>query len=188
MSGCWQSLIVIGALFFENCTNVQAIELNFKHLLGRAPDSSAEISEHIQILATGGFEAEIDSYLDSDEYWANFGTDFVPYYRGYGTQAGKNVVGFTRSFPLFGSACSSDKSDFAAPDSAVKAALIKDALADAPSEIPDLQAIPESFPEELTIGPAPRIPKEIRAIGYELWQGNSEAPTATSLLMFSLYP
>jgi len=52
------------SLFFDRCTNVRAIELNFKHLLGRAPENSQEISEHILILAEGGFDAEIDSYLD----------------------------------------------------------------------------------------------------------------------------
>ncbi len=64
------------ALFLENCTNLRAIELNFKHLLGRSPENSAEISQHIQILAEKGFEAEIDSYFDSDEYTQNFGTKY----------------------------------------------------------------------------------------------------------------
>ncbi|MEO1400343.1 MAG: phycobilisome rod-core linker polypeptide [Cyanobacteria bacterium J06635_1] len=97
-------------LFFDNCSNLRAIELNFKHLLGRAPESHAEISQHIQILAEGGFDAEIDSYLDSDEYFQNFGTNIVPYYRGYKTQTGKNVAGFTHSFQLLRGASSSDKS------------------------------------------------------------------------------
>ena len=53
------------SLFFEKCSNIRAIELNFKHLLGRAPDSGQEVSQHIAILAEGGWEAEIDSYFDS---------------------------------------------------------------------------------------------------------------------------
>ncbi|NEQ51262.1 MAG: phycobilisome Linker polypeptide, partial [Leptolyngbya sp. SIO3F4] len=97
------------AVFFENCPNLRAVELNFKHLLGRAPES-AEISKHIQILAEGGFEAEIDSYLDSDEYFQAFGTDIVPYYRGHLTQTGKPVSGFTHSSALVKGASSSDKS------------------------------------------------------------------------------
>ena len=38
------------AIFFENCPNIRAVELNFKHLLGRAPENNEEISQHIQIL------------------------------------------------------------------------------------------------------------------------------------------
>ncbi|MBX2862273.1 MAG: phycobilisome rod-core linker polypeptide [Leptolyngbyaceae cyanobacterium MAG.088] len=98
------------AVFFENCPNIRAVELNFKHLLGRAPENNAEISEHIQILAEGGFDAEIDSYLDSDEYFQAFGTDLVPYYRGHLTQTGKSVSGFTHSSQLVKGASSSDKS------------------------------------------------------------------------------
>ncbi len=98
------------ALFLDNCTNLRAIELNFKHLLGRAPENHAEISQHIKILAEKGFEAEIDSYLDSDEYIQSFGTNIVPYYRGYKTQTGKNLAVFTNSFQLLRGASSSDKS------------------------------------------------------------------------------
>jgi len=87
-------------LFFERCSNLRAIELNFKHLLGRSPENSAEISQHIQILVEQGFEAEIDSYLNSDEYTRSFGTNIVPYYRGFQTQIGKELTGYTRSFQL----------------------------------------------------------------------------------------
>ena len=97
-------------LFFDRCSNLRAIELNFKHLLGRAPESAQEISQHIQIIAEGGFEAEIDSYLNSDEYFQNFGTNIVPYYRGYQSQVGKNMAGYTHSFQLLRGASSSDKS------------------------------------------------------------------------------
>ena len=98
------------SLFFEKCTNLRAIELNFKHLLGRAPKDSAEVSEHIKILAEGGFEAEIDSYLDSDEYYANFGVNIVPYFRGYKTQVGTSLTSYTHSYQLITGASSSDKS------------------------------------------------------------------------------
>ena len=55
-------------LFFESCSNVRTVELNFKHLLGRAPANAEELSQHLSLLIERGFEAEIDSYLDSDEY------------------------------------------------------------------------------------------------------------------------
>ena len=41
------------------------VELNFKHLMGRPPRNQAEISEHVNRLATEGFEAEIASYTYS---------------------------------------------------------------------------------------------------------------------------
>ncbi|MEO1209990.1 MAG: phycobilisome rod-core linker polypeptide [Cyanobacteria bacterium J06638_20] len=97
------------SLFFETCPRIRSIELNFKHLLGRAPESYEEIAEHSQYLDQEGFTAEIDSYLNSDEYLNAFGEDTVPYYRGYKTQTGKNIVGFTHLFQLLRGAASSDK-------------------------------------------------------------------------------
>lgn len=97
-------------LVFEKNSNLRAIELNFKHLLGRAPESHAEISEHIARLVNEGCDAEIDSYIDSDEYFEAFGTEIVPYYRGYQTQAGRKLVGYTNSFQIMPGASSSDKS------------------------------------------------------------------------------
>ncbi|NEO56323.1 MAG: phycobilisome Linker polypeptide [Okeania sp. SIO3B5] len=113
-------------LFFERCTNLRAIELNFKHLLGRAPENYAEISEHIKILAEGGFAAEIDSYLDSDEYCQSFGENIVPYYRGYQTKTGKNLAGFTHSFQLLRGASSSDKSILSSSSPQLQEALLDD--------------------------------------------------------------
>ena len=95
--------------FFDTCPRYRSIELNFKHLLGRAPDSYAETSAHSKILDEGGYIAEIDSYIDSDEYQNKFGENIVPYYCGYKTQTGKNIVGFTHLFSLLRGASSSDK-------------------------------------------------------------------------------
>lgn len=99
---------VYSSRFFETCPRYRFIELNFKHLLGRAPDGLEEMRAHSTILDTQGFEAEIDSYLDSDEYQNAYGENFVPYYRGYKTQPGKNMVGFTHMFALARGASSSD--------------------------------------------------------------------------------
>lgn len=95
--------------FFDNCPRYRSIELNFKHLLGRAPDSYDESNHHSQILDQGGYVGEINSYLDSDEYQNKFGENIVPYYCGYKTQTGKNIVGFTHLFKLLRGASSSDK-------------------------------------------------------------------------------
>ncbi len=94
------------ARFFESCPRYRNIELNFRHLLGRAPNSFAEMKAHSAILDAEGFEAEIDSYIDSDEYQNVFGQDFVPYIRGYKTEA-SNMVGFTHTFELVRGASSS---------------------------------------------------------------------------------
>ena len=69
--------------FFETSAPYRFIELNFKHFLGRAPKSQAEISEHTKILAEGGYEAEISSYVDSQEYQNTFGEDTVPFASSY---------------------------------------------------------------------------------------------------------
>jgi phycoerythrin-associated linker protein len=95
--------------FFDNCPRYRSIELNFKHLLGRAPESYQEMAAHSEILDRFGYEAEINSYIDSDEYWNAFGQNIVPFYRGYKTQTGKSMVGFTYLFKLLGGASSSDK-------------------------------------------------------------------------------
>ena len=49
-------------LFFFPNNPYRFIELNFKHFLGRAPRSQAEISSHVKVLADQGYESEISSY------------------------------------------------------------------------------------------------------------------------------
>ncbi|MBW4508538.1 MAG: phycobilisome rod-core linker polypeptide [Scytonematopsis contorta HA4267-MV1] len=97
------------ARFFDNCYRYRAIELNFKHLLGRAPDDYSEMISHSKILDEHGFDSDIDSYIDSDEYLDAFGECIVPYYRGYKTQTGKKMLGFTNMYQLARSSSSSDK-------------------------------------------------------------------------------
>jgi phycoerythrin-associated linker protein len=86
--------------YFEKCAPYRFVELNFKHLLGRAPLTQVEISEHIRRCLEEGYDAEIDSYVDSEEYQSSFGEDIVPYYRGNTTQIGQNQVGYNRMFTL----------------------------------------------------------------------------------------
>lgn len=95
--------------FFDNCPRYRSIELNFKHLLGRAPNSYEETNAHSQILDQEGYAAEINSYIDSDEYQNRFGENIVPFYCGYKTQIGKKIVGFTHLFQILRGASSSDK-------------------------------------------------------------------------------
>lgn len=64
--------------FFEPMNNMRFVELNFLHFLGRAPESQAEIAEHIRIINEEGYNAEINSYVDSDEYDTLFGDSRIP--------------------------------------------------------------------------------------------------------------
>lgn len=100
--------------FFTNCPRYRSIELNFRHLLGRAPLDLEEMRSHSTILDTQGYEADIDSYLDSDEYQDKFGENIVPYIRGYKSEACQSLVQFTHTFQLVrGAASSSLKGDLA---------------------------------------------------------------------------
>jgi phycoerythrin-associated linker protein len=87
--------------YFEACTPYRFVELNFKHLLGRAPTSQEEVSEHIRRCNEEGYEAEIDSYIDSVEYQQRFGEMIVPYYQGAKTQVGQKQVSFNRTLSLY---------------------------------------------------------------------------------------
>ncbi|OLP19331.1 photosystem I reaction center subunit XII [Leptolyngbya sp. 'hensonii'] len=96
--------------FFYSTPQVRFIELNFKHLLGRAPYDESEISYHVDLYTQAGYEAEINSYIDSFEYQENFGDAIVPYYRGFETQRGQKTVGFNRMFQLYRGYANSDRS------------------------------------------------------------------------------
>ncbi|MGC1305976.1 MAG: phycobilisome rod-core linker polypeptide [Phormidesmis sp.] len=90
------------SLFFEASSAYTFIEKNFQNLLGRAPDDQSEVSAHTAIYAERGYEGEIDSYIDSDEYWQSFGENTVPYLRGQNTEAGAKNVRFNRTLVLAG--------------------------------------------------------------------------------------
>jgi phycocyanin-associated rod linker protein len=91
----------------------RVIELNFKHLLGRAPYDESEVIEHLDHYQNQGYEADIDSYIDSDEYDVSFGDFTVPYYRGFSTQTGQKMAGFPRIFKLYRGYATSDRSQLA---------------------------------------------------------------------------
>lgn len=99
--------------FFYNNFHSRVTELNYKHLLGRAPYDQTEISYHLDLYETSGYDADIDSYLDSPEYQATFGENIVPYYRDLVTTgAGQRTVGFTRLFSLYRGYATSSRGQF----------------------------------------------------------------------------
>jgi phycocyanin-associated rod linker protein len=93
---------------FRN-SNTRFIELNYKHLLGRAPYTEDEVNYHLNLYNTKGYDAEIDSYIDSVEYETSFGNNVVPYYTGFSVDAGVRTTGFTRMFRLYRGYASSDR-------------------------------------------------------------------------------
>jgi phycocyanin-associated rod linker protein len=100
--------------FFYGSYQTRVIELNFKHLLGRAPYDESEVIEHLNRYQDKGYNADIDSYIDSAEYQNSFGENIVPYYRDLNTTGvGQRTVGFTRLFQLYRGYATSDRSQVA---------------------------------------------------------------------------
>jgi phycoerythrin-associated linker protein len=97
--------------FFESTNPYRFIELNFKHLLGRAPQNKAEMLHHFTILQEQGFDAEIDSYLDSAEYQERFGEEGVPYLHGWNYSVGQQGLQFSYMLQLVRGTAASIKGD-----------------------------------------------------------------------------
>lgn len=105
--------------FFSSSSAYRFIELNCKHLLGRAPIDQAEIAEHVALYNDQGYEAEINSYIDSEEYLSNFGENIVPYACGATSQVGIKNANFPRMFSLLRGPGTSDSSKSAQLISAI---------------------------------------------------------------------
>ncbi|MBP0036748.1 MAG: phycobilisome rod-core linker polypeptide [Roseofilum sp. SID1] len=100
-------------LFFHSSPQYRFIELNFKHFLGRAPQSQEEIAEHVQIYNQQGYAAEIDSYIDSEEYVENFGDHVAPYPRSIRSVVGLKNETFNRMFSLLRGPAANDSGNSA---------------------------------------------------------------------------
>ncbi|MDM9384410.1 phycobilisome rod-core linker polypeptide [Chlorogloeopsis sp. ULAP01] len=73
--------------FYEPFINSRALELAFRHILGRGPSSREEVQKYFDIVSKGGLAALIDALVDSEEYSDYFGEETVPYIRGLGQEA-----------------------------------------------------------------------------------------------------
>jgi phycocyanin-associated rod linker protein len=90
--------------------HVRFIELNYKHLLGRAPYDQSEIAYHLDLFISQGYEAEINSYLSSVEYSNSFGDNIVPYHRDFQVDhPGQRAIGFSRLLQLYRGYANSDR-------------------------------------------------------------------------------
>ncbi len=73
--------------FFEPFINSRALELAFRHILGRGPSSREEVQDYFSIVSNGGLPALVNALVDSQEYSDYFGEETVPYIRGLGQEA-----------------------------------------------------------------------------------------------------
>ena len=112
--------------FFENCNPYHFIELNHKHLLGRAPHNKAEMLHHFTILQEQGVDAEIDSYLDSAEYQERFGEETVPFVHGWDYAKGHEGRQFSWLMQLARGVAASVKGDTAGTNFRLGKALHQD--------------------------------------------------------------
>ncbi len=67
--------------------NSRALELGFRHILGRGPSSREEVQKYFSILSAGGWTKFVNALVDSNEYADYFGEETVPYLRGLGQEA-----------------------------------------------------------------------------------------------------
>ena len=73
--------------FFEPFINSRALELAFRHILGRGPSSREEVQNYFAIVSEKGLAGLVDALVDSKEYADYFGEETVPYLRGLGQEA-----------------------------------------------------------------------------------------------------
>lgn len=106
--------------FFYKNSQGRFIELNYKHLLGRAPYDQSEIAYHVDLYASRGYDTEIESYIYSQEYNNAFGSYTVPYYRGFQSIPGMKTVGYNRILTLFRGSANSDNAQYSGKNSRLR--------------------------------------------------------------------
>nr|AYR06266.1 phycobilisome core-membrane linker protein [Renouxia sp.] len=72
--------------FFESFVNSRALELAFRHFLGRGPSSLKEFQKYFAILSSRGLDGLVDAIVNSQEYADYFGEETVPYFRSLGEE------------------------------------------------------------------------------------------------------
>lgn len=97
--------------FFDGRPLYGAIELNFKHFLGRTPDGLEHYRAKSAVYDTKGYEAFIDAFFDDGEYDAFFDEWYVPYYRGHLTTSNLSMCAFTHMFQVVRGNSTSDKAN-----------------------------------------------------------------------------
>lgn len=72
--------------FYEPFVNSRALELAFRHFLGRGPSSLEEFQKYFAILSSTGLSGLVNALLNSSEYTDYFGEETVPYFRNLGEE------------------------------------------------------------------------------------------------------
>lgn len=72
--------------FLEPFVNSRALELAFRHFLGRGISSLTEFQKFFAILSQRGLAGLVDSLINLEEYADYFGEETVPYLRGLGEE------------------------------------------------------------------------------------------------------
>ncbi|MEC8604980.1 MAG: phycobilisome rod-core linker polypeptide [Cyanobacteriota bacterium] len=73
--------------FFSRFANTRAVELAFRHFLGRGVSSLEEFRKYFSIVSEQGLNGLVDSLVNSMEYARVFGEETVPYLRDLGEEA-----------------------------------------------------------------------------------------------------
>ncbi|MFM7514819.1 MAG: phycobilisome rod-core linker polypeptide [Cyanobium sp.] len=73
--------------FYGRFSNSRAVELAFRHLLGRGISSREEFTRYFDIVSAQGLPGLVDSLVNSTEYARVFGEETVPYLRDLGVEA-----------------------------------------------------------------------------------------------------
>ena len=95
--------------FYSRFSNTRAVELAFRHFLGRGVSSIEEFRRYFAIVSAQGLNGLVDSMVNSMEYARVFGEETVPFLRDLGEEAqesagwGSNRKLFRFSAPFDGS-------------------------------------------------------------------------------------
>ena len=73
--------------FYGRFSNSRAVELAFRHFLGRGISSSEEFTRYFDIVSAQGLKGLVDSLINTMEYAQVFGEETVPYLRDIGEEA-----------------------------------------------------------------------------------------------------
>ncbi len=97
--------------FFDGRPLYGAIEMNFKHFLGRTPDGLEDYRAKSAVYDAKGYDAFVDAFFDDGEYDSAFDDWCVPFYRGHLTTSNLSMAAFTHMFQVVRGASTSDKSN-----------------------------------------------------------------------------
>lgn len=98
--------------FFDGRPLYGAIELMYKHILGRTPDGLEQYRSKSYVYDNFGYDKLVDSFFDDNrEYDYYFDQWCVPYIRGHLTDSNLSMASFTHIFQLVRGSSTSDKAN-----------------------------------------------------------------------------